>query len=167
MFQPHVNFKFSVRDNVEAGIGLSAMSADEMERSLESGFASELVDGLESGIETRLSKRFPEGVDLSGGQWQRLAIARAHANADADILILDEPTAALDAEAEAAFMARPMGPGRSLILISHRLSNLRTADRIILLKKGQILEAGSHESLMNLGGLYAEMFALQAQPYRE
>lgn len=167
MFQPHVNFKFSVRDNVEAGIGLSAMSASEMERSLEAGFASELVDGLEGGIETRLSKRFPEGVDLSGGQWQRLAIARAHANAEADILILDEPTAALDAEAEAAFMARPLAPGRSLILISHRLSNLRTADRIILLKQGQIEETGTHEGLLKAGGAYAAMFALQAEPYRE
>lgn len=142
------------------------MSADEMERSLEAGFASELVDGLKGGIETRLSKRFPEGVDLSGGQWQRLAIARAHANADASILILDDPTAAMDAEAEAAFMARPMAPGRSLILISHRLSNLRTADRIILLKKGQVVGSGTLESQANLGEVYADMFDVQAEPYR-
>ncbi|WP_291842235.1 ABC transporter ATP-binding protein [Maricaulis sp.] len=166
MFQPHVNYKLSVRDNVESGVGMATLSPDAMERALAAGLARELVDELDNGTETRLSKRFAEGVELSGGQWQRLAMARAHANEAADILILDEPTAALDAEAEAAFMARPRVPGRSLILISHRLSNLRTADQIIMLEGGRIIEAGTHEALIGQGGGYAELFALQADPYR-
>ncbi|RKQ95379.1 ABC transporter ATP-binding protein [Maricaulis maris] len=166
MFQPHVNYKLSVRDNVESGIGLATLSPDAMDRALAAGLARELVDELENGVETRLSKRFAEGVELSGGQWQRLAMARAHANEAADILILDEPTAALDAEAESAFMARPLAPGRSLILISHRLSNLRTADLIILLDQGCVAEVGDHETLIGQGGAYANLFALQADPYR-
>lgn len=166
MFQPHVNYKLSVRDNVEAGLGLETLSPDAMDRALAAGLAQDLVADLPTGIDTRLSKRFAEGVELSGGQWQRLAMARAHANEAADILILDEPTAALDAEAEAAFMARPLAPGRSLILISHRLSNLRSADQIILLEAGQVVEAGDHESLMAQGGSYAAMFELQADAYR-
>jgi ATP-binding cassette subfamily B protein len=137
-----------------------------MERALAAAQAGELVAGLADGVETRLSKRFAEGVELSGGQWQRLAMARAHANEHADILILDEPTAALDAEAEAAFMARPLAPGRSLILISHRLSNLRTADQIILLEGGRIAEAGDHATLIGQAGSYAALFDLQADPYR-
>jgi len=166
MFQPHVNYKLSVRDNVEAGVGLSPLAPDAMDRALAAGLAAEFVAAMDRGVDTRLSKRFAEGVELSGGQWQRLAMARAHANEASDILILDEPTAALDAEAEAAFMARPLAAGRSLILISHRLSNLRSADRIILLDRGQLLEAGDHDTLMEKGGAYAELFKLQADPYR-
>lgn len=166
MFQPHVNYKLSVRDNVEAGTGLRELPPEAMERALAAAQAGELVAGLPDGVETRLSKRFAEGVELSGGQWQRLAMARAHANEHADILILDEPTAALDAEAEAAFMARPLALGRSLILISHRLSNLRTADQIILLEGGRIAEAGDHATLIGQAGSYAALFDLQADPYR-
>jgi ABC-type multidrug transport system fused ATPase/permease subunit len=166
MFQPHVNYKLSVRDNVEAGLGLDTLTPEAMNRALAAGLAQALVSDLPDGLETRLSKRFAEGVELSGGQWQRLAMARAHANEAADILILDEPTAALDAEAEAAFMARPLAPGRSLILISHRLSNLRAADQIILLEAGRVAEIGDHEALMTQGGSYAAMFDLQADAYR-
>ncbi|WP_416374893.1 ATP-binding cassette domain-containing protein [Maricaulis sp.] len=166
MFQPHVNYKLSVRDNVEAGVGLQDLAPGAMDRALAAGLADGLVKDLPDGVATRLSKRFAEGVELSGGQWQRLAMARAHANETADILILDEPTAALDAEAEAAFMARPLAPDRSLILISHRLSNLRTADQIILLERGRISEAGDHDALMALAGSYATLFDLQADPYR-
>ena len=137
-----------------------------MDRALAAGLADGLVEGLPDGVETRLSKRFAEGVELSGGQWQRLAMARAHANETADILILDEPTAALDAEAEAAFLARPLAPSRSLILISHRLSNLKAADHIILLETGRVAEAGNHAALIGLGGRYAALYELQADPYR-
>jgi len=166
MFQPHVNYKLSVRDNVEAGVGLLGLAPDAMDRALAAGLADGLVDGLPDGVETRLSKRFAEGVELSGGQWQRLAMARAHANETADILILDEPTAALDAEAEAAFLARPLAPSRSLILISHRLSNLKAADHIIPLETGRVAEAGNHAALIGLGGSYAALHELQADPYR-
>ncbi|MAK64132.1 MAG: ABC transporter [Maricaulis sp.] len=165
LFQPHVNYKLSLRDNILAGVGWRDAKDEQIEAALDAGLVRSVVEDVPGGLEARLSKRFPEGVELSGGQWQRLAMARALVNDTADILILDEPTAALDPAAEAAFLGEQR-PGQSLILISHRLSNLRGADSILVLDKGRVAASGDHDSLMAAGGLYAELFDLQAEAYR-
>ncbi|WP_300542284.1 ABC transporter ATP-binding protein [Maricaulis sp.] len=165
MFQPHVNYKLTLKDNIAAGAGLAEPDPGRLDRAIERGLATDLVRDLPGGLEARLSKRFLDGLELSGGQWQRLAMARAHLNETADILILDEPTAAMDAAAEAEFMARDLG-GKSLILISHRLANLRSADVILVLEKGRIAECGEHDALIAAGGVYADLFETQAEAYR-
>lgn len=166
MFQPHVNYKLTLRDNIAAGLGLGETDPDRLERAIGQGLAGDLVRDVPGGLDARLSRRYPDGLELSGGQWQRLAMARAHVNEDADILILDEPTAAMDPAAEAEFMQRDAG-GKSLILISHRLANLRHADAILVLEKGRIAERGDHAALIARDGLYAGLFRLQAEPYRQ
>ena len=114
-----------------------------------------------------LGRRFEGGVDLSGGEWQKVALARAYMR-DAQVLILDEPTASLDARAEYEVFVRfsQLVAGRMAVIISHRFSTVRMADRIIVLKEGQVVEDGSHEELLARGGLYAELFTLQAEGYR-
>jgi ATP-binding cassette subfamily B protein len=114
-----------------------------------------------------LGRTFAKGHDLSGGEWQKLAIARAYMR-DAEIIILDEPTAALDARAEAEVFQRfkNLAEGTTAVLISHRFSTVRMADRIVVLADGKIEEAGTHEELMANGGRYAELFELQASGYR-
>jgi ATP-binding cassette subfamily B protein len=114
-----------------------------------------------------LGRRFDEGVDLSGGEWQKVALARAYMR-DAQLLILDEPTAALDARAEYEVFLRfaELMAGRMAVLISHRFSTVRMADRIIVLRHGEVVEDGSHEELVRAGGLYAELFSMQAAGYR-
>ena len=114
-----------------------------------------------------LGRRFEEGVDLSGGEWQKIALARAYMR-EAQLLILDEPTAALDARAEYEVFMRfsELVAGRMAVLISHRFSTVRMADRIIVLKNGGIVEEGTHEELVASGGLYSELFTLQAAGYR-
>ena len=166
MFQPFMNYKLTARDNIAAGLALAETDEAAILKAARLGLAEDLIAELPAGLDTRLSRHFIDGHDLSGGQWQRLAMARAYLNESADILILDEPTAAMDPAAEAEFMQRPLG-GKSVILISHRLSNLRTADQIIVLDKGQLIEAGTHDALVAAGGLYAELFESQADPYRE
>lgn len=166
MFQPFMNYKLTARDNIAAGLALAETDEAEILKAARLGLAEELIAELPAGLDTRLSRHFVDGQDLSGGQWQRLAMARAYLNEEADILILDEPTAAMDPAAEAEFMQRPLD-GKSVILISHRLSNLRTADQIIVLEKGRLTEAGTHDALIAQGGLYAQLFETQADPYRE
>ena len=119
------------------------------------------------GLDQMLGRRFEQGVDLSGGEWQKFALARAYMR-DAEILILDEPTAALDALAEYEVFRRftELTEGRIAILISHRFSTVRMADRIVVLQGGVIREEGSHDQLMRQGGGYAGMFELQAASYR-
>jgi ATP-binding cassette subfamily B protein len=125
------------------------------------------IDPLPEGYATFLGPAFIGGTDLSGGQWQRVALARLFFR-DAPFVILDEPTAALDAKAEHALFAsiRELLAGRSVLLISHRFSSVREADRIYVLEDGAVVEHGGHDDLVAHGGLYAEMFALQASAYR-
>ena len=129
--------------------------------------ADELSKKLPGGYDQMLGKRFAEGVELSGGEWQKIAIARAYMR-DAELLILDEPTSALDARAEYEVFQRftELTKGRSAVLISHRFSTVRMADRILVLEKGEMAEIGSHTELLAKGGRYAELFNLQAQGYR-
>jgi ATP-binding cassette subfamily B protein len=114
-----------------------------------------------------LGRRFDDGVDLSGGEWQKIALGRAYMR-DAQVLILDEPTAALDARAEYEVFVRfsELMAGRMGVLISHRFSTVRMADRIIVLRGGEVVEEGTHEQLVGAGGLYAELFGMQAIGYR-
>lgn len=130
--------------------------------------ADSVIDTLEKGYEQELGKRFRSGTELSGGQWQKIALARAYMS-KAPVIILDEPTSALDAEAEYDVFQRFMGltEGKTSIIISHRFSTVRMADRILVLEKGKILERGSHEELMENRQLYYKLFDLQAEGYRE
>lgn len=165
LFQPSTNFKLTARENIQIGTGFSPMSEEELARAARLGLADDVIADLPDGYDSRLSKRFVDGIEMSGGQWKRLALARAYANAQADCIILDEPTAALDANAEAELLRRPRD-GKSLIIISHRLSNLRPTDQIIMLEKGRILEQGPHDALIEQGGPYADMYTQQAKAYR-
>jgi ATP-binding cassette subfamily B protein len=134
--------------------------------------ADDVVDALPHGTETLLSRKFQNGRDLSGGQWQRLGIARGIYR-DAPVLVADEPTAALDAKAEARVFAAlrdasadEAGATRTTILVTHRLANVRQADRIVVLSEGRIVAQGTHEELVAAGGLYHEMYETQASAYR-
>ena len=167
IFQDFNQYQFRVRENVGFG------SVDHLEedlrvrRAIERGGAEEVVAGLAGGIETPLGRWFQDGAQLSGGQWQKIALARAFMREEADILILDEPTAALDAEAEHAVFERfrQLAAGRTTILISHRFPTVRMADRILVLDGGHLLEDGTHAELVARGGRYAHLFSLQASGY--
>jgi ATP-binding cassette subfamily B protein len=129
--------------------------------------ADEVIAKLGAGYEQMLGRRFDGGVDLSGGEWQKLALARAYLR-NSQLLILDEPTAALDARSEYQVFQRfaELTAGKMALFISHRFSTVRMADRIIVLENGSIAEDGTHEKLTRMGGRYAEMFELQAASYR-
>ena len=129
--------------------------------------ASSLLPRLPAGYRQMLGRRFDDGVDLSGGEWQKIALARAYMR-DAQVLILDEPTAALDARAEYEVFRRfsELMAGRTGVLISHRFSTVRMADRIVVLRGGEVVETGTHEELAGASGLYAELFQMQALGYR-
>jgi ATP-binding cassette, subfamily B, bacterial len=144
--------------------------ADALARAAAKSGADTVIDALPHGWDTVLSRQYTRGADLSAGEWQRVALARCHLaiEAGARILVLDEPTASLDVRAEAEFFARfvELTAGLTTILISHRFSTVRAADRIVVLDEGGIREDGTHEELVALGGVYAEMFRLQAGRYR-
>ena len=167
VFQDFGQYKLSARETV--GIGSVPRMDDEslVERAVDLGGARDVVDRLPQKLATQLGRWFKGGVDLSGGQWQKLALARAFMREDADILILDEPTASLDAEAEHAVFERfqRLAKGKTSIVISHRFPTVRLAERIIVLEKGAIVEQGTHEALLAASGLYARLFSLQAQGY--
>ncbi len=168
IFQDYNKYPFTLGENVAVG---SVDHMDEEERvwrALHRGGAEEIAKSHKSGLETPLGRWFKsEGVELSGGQWQRVALSRAFMREEADILVLDEPTSALDAEAEQAVFERfrELAEGRTTILISHRFPTVRTADRIVVLAGGTIVEEGTHEGLLAEDGRYARLFKLQAQGY--
>jgi len=167
LFQDFAHFALSAQHNV--GVGEVA-HADDRERVLAAARwagADAVMEKLSAGWETPLTRTFAGGVDLSGGEWQKVATARA-AMRDAALVILDEPTAALDAQAEHELFTRfrQLAEGRTVLLISHRFSTVRMADRVLVLEGGRIVEAGSHAELTALGGRYAELYELQAGRYR-
>jgi len=168
VFQDFNQYQLRVRENV--GFGSVAHLADDerIARAIDRGGASEVIAALPSGLESRLGRWFEEGSELSGGQWQKIALARAFMREEADILVLDEPTAALDAQAEHAVFSRfrELAKGRTTIVISHRFPAVRMASRIVVLDQGSILEVGSHDELVAKKQKYARMFELQAEGYR-
>ncbi len=167
IFQDFIRYSFTARDNI--GVGRIEARADQarIDQAAEQSLADGVIAKLPQGYDQQLGRLFKQGRDLSGGEWQKVAIARAYMR-DAELIILDEPTAALDAKAEAEVFARfkALAQGKSAVIISHRFSTVRMADRILVLDNGAILEAGSHEELVALKGRYAELFELQAAGYR-
>jgi len=168
IFQNYNRYQFTAKENVGLG-DVDEMNDDSLvESAVDLGGATDVVKELKDGLGTQLGRWFNDGVDLSGGQWQRLALARAFMRRGADVLVLDEPTAALDAEAEHAVFERfaRLTKGRTSILISHRFPTVRMADRIVVLENGQVIEQGTHAELVAADGRYARLFALQAQGYQ-
>jgi ATP-binding cassette subfamily B protein len=165
LFQDYARYHLTVRENIALGYSTEE-NLDKVVTAARHSGADEFISCLPEGYETQLGKRFDEGTDLSMGQWQKIALARALLR-DSQIIVLDEPTSALDPEAEFRIFEkfRQQIGDRIVVLISHRLSNVRIADLICVLKHGKIAEMGSHEELMGKAGLYARMFSLQAQNY--
>jgi ATP-binding cassette, subfamily B, bacterial len=167
IFQDFVRFNFTARDNIAVGRVEARKDTARIDLAAERSLAEQVINKLELGYDQMLGKRFDKGVELSGGEWQKIALARAYMR-EAQILILDEPTAALDARAEYEVFERFMTltKGKSAVLISHRFSTVRMADRILVLRGGEMAEIGTHEELLAASGLYAELFNLQAQGYQ-
>jgi ATP-binding cassette subfamily B protein len=167
IFQDFMRYEMTARENIAVGRIEYINDLPLLEQSAEKSMADEVVEKLPSHYEQMLGRRFEGGVDLSGGEWQKIALARAYLR-DAQLLILDEPTSALDARSEYEVFQRfsELTAGKMAIFISHRFSTVRMADRIVVLENGRIAEEGDHESLTHLGGRYAEMFELQASSYR-
>ncbi|MEN5210236.1 ABC transporter ATP-binding protein [Stenotrophomonas terrae] len=167
IFQDFVRYHLSAGENI--GVGLVEAMDDKVRirDAAHRALADEVIDALPAGYDQLIGRRFKTGVDLSGGQWQKIAIARAYMR-DAQVMILDEPTAALDARAEFEVFQRfkELSDNRTAVLISHRFSSVRMADRILVLADGRIEASGTHEELMIEGGRYAELFELQAAGYR-
>ena len=167
VFQDFNTYQLKVRENVGVGSVAHLEDAPRIERAVERGGAAPVVAGLGAGLETPLGRWFEDGVELSGGQWQKVALARGFMREQADILVLDEPTAALDAEAEHAVFERfrQLAAGRTTIIISHRFPTVRMADRILVLEDGKIAEDGPHDALLAAGKTYARLYRMQAEGY--
>jgi ATP-binding cassette subfamily B protein len=167
IFQDFVRYAFSAATNVAVGRIEERDDRARIERAAEQSLADAVIRRLPQGYEQVMGKRFRDGVDLSGGEWQKIAIARAYMR-DAELLILDEPTAALDARSEFEVFERfkELSHGKTAVLISHRFSTVRMADRILVLEGGRIEEVGTHAELLASGKRYAELFELQAAGYR-
>jgi ATP-binding cassette, subfamily B, bacterial len=166
IFQDFVRYQFTVGENVGVGDVEQLMDRDKWEDATEKGKAN-FIQNLPTGFDTQLGKWFKDGQELSGGQWQKIALSRAFMRSQADILVLDEPTSAMDAEAEASIFEhfRNTTENQMVILISHRFSTVRMADRIIVLANGEITEQGNHQELLEANGRYAHLFSLQAAGY--
>ncbi|NLQ17698.1 ABC transporter ATP-binding protein [Marinomonas sp. M1K-6] len=168
IFQDFVRYQFTVGENIGAGDNDRFTDQTGWAKAAELGKATDFIRELEQGYQTQLGRWFKGGQELSGGQWQKVALARAFMREDADILVLDEPTAAMDAQAEANIFQhfQQHTKDKMAILISHRFSTVRLAHEIIVMEHGQIKEHGTHESLLAQQGQYAHLFTLQAQGYR-
>jgi ATP-binding cassette subfamily B protein len=168
IFQDFARYQMLAGENIGAGDEPAFDDEARWRAAASKGLAAEFVEQLPAAYHTQLGKWFKDGRELSGGQWQKIALARAFMRSEADILVLDEPTAAIDAGAEAAVFEhfRELTHNRIAIVISHRFSTVRVADQILVLDGGRIIESGSHESLMAEGGRYARLFSLQARGYR-
>lgn len=167
IFQDFMRYEMTARENIAVGKIEEIEDLPALKSAAHKSLADEVIARLGAGYEQMLGRRFEGGVDLSGGEWQKLALARAYLR-NAQLLILDEPTAALDARSEYEVFQRfaELTTGKMALFISHRFSTVRMADRIVVLEKGNIAEEGTHEKLTRLGGRYAEMFELQAASYR-
>ncbi|MFP4097120.1 MAG: ABC transporter ATP-binding protein [Cyclobacteriaceae bacterium] len=167
IFQDFVRYQMNASTNIAVGKIEEMANRPRIDDAAYRGMADQVISKLPLGYEQMIGRRFADGVNLSGGEWQKIAISRAYMR-DAQLLVLDEPTAALDARAEYEVFRRfaDLTEGKSAVLISHRFSTVRMADRILVLEKGGLLEIGTHEELLLKGGKYAELFDLQAQGYR-
>jgi ATP-binding cassette subfamily B protein len=167
IFQDYMRYDMRVLENIGFGRVEAYDDRPRVSSAAAKAYANSVIDSLPEGFEQMLGRRFDGGVDLSAGQWQKIALARAYMR-DAQVLILDEPTASLDARAEYEVFLRfsELTAGRMAVLISHRFSTVRMADRILVLEHGRIIEQGSHKQLLALGGRYSELFELQAAGYR-
>jgi ATP-binding cassette, subfamily B, bacterial len=167
IFQDFVRYDLTARENI--GVGRIEELSDQrrIREAAQKSRADDIVARLPHGFDQMLGRRFEGGVDLSGGEWQKFALARAYLR-DAQVLVLDEPTAALDAAAEYEVFRRfaELTQGRTAILISHRFSTVRMCNRIVVLENGVIREEGTHQELLATGGSYARLFELQAANYR-
>jgi len=170
IFQDFVRYELPARENVGFGAVERLVDADALSRAASKAGVQDVIESLPHGWDTVLSRQYTLGADLSGGEWQRIALARCHLaiEAGAKILILDEPTASQDVRAEAEFFDRfvELTEGLTTILISHRFSTVRAASRVVVLEEGRVLEDGTHDELVALGGTYADMFRRQAGSYR-
>jgi ATP-binding cassette subfamily B protein len=165
--QDFVRYHLSAAENIAVGRIEARDDRARIAAAAKQSLADDLIRRLPQGYDQIIGKRFRTGVDLSGGEWQKIAIARAYMR-DAQLLILDEPTAALDARAEFEIFQRfkELSRGKTAVLISHRFSSVRMADRIVVLADGKIEAVGTHDELLAGGGRYAELFELQAAGYR-
>lgn len=167
LFQEFNKYEDLVRDNIYYGDVSSKMSLEKVVAAATSAGAHPMIGKLEKGYDSMLGKMFKGGVDLSGGQWQKIALSRAFFR-NAPILVLDEPTASIDAKAEAEIFSRvgKLAKNKTVIIISHRFSTVRNADRIFVIENGQITESGTHQQLMKIDGQYASLFKIQAKGYQ-
>jgi ATP-binding cassette subfamily B protein len=168
IFQDFGRYQFSVGENIGAGDVRHIDDAGRWAAAAKTGMAASFIEEMPDGYETQLGRWFKGGRELSGGQWQKVALSRAFMRSDADILVLDEPTAAMDAASEAAIFDhfRSESHNKMTILISHRFSTVRAADQIIVIHDGEIVERGDHDSLLAANGQYASLFRLQAKGYQ-
>jgi ATP-binding cassette subfamily B protein len=167
IFQDFMRYEMTARENIAVGRIERMNDLELLQESARKSMAADVLRKLPAGLEQMLGRRFDGGVDLSGGEWQKVALARAYLR-DAQVLILDEPTSALDARSEYEVFKRfaELTTEKMALFISHRFSTVRMADRIVVLENGRIAEEGDHDTLTSLGGRYAEMFELQAASYR-